>query len=31
LDATFLEQVGLLKELPKWQAKALELMGQRAN
>lgn len=31
LDSAFLEQMGLLKELPKWQAKASELLGRGAN
>lgn len=31
LDMTFLEQMGLLKDVPKWQAKAAEMLGQSAR
>jgi HD-like signal output (HDOD) protein len=31
VDTKFLEQMGLLNDLPKWRAKASEMMGERPN
>ena len=31
LDVAFLEQMGRLSELPRWQAKAAELLGRQSN